>query len=443
MGDHDSAIRWNEEALRIDRELGDDMGENMRLNSMASIQRERGDLGAALSLNLESLAIITKLGTKYLRAKVHINCGKLCLSLGDPDEALKHYLAAARLSRQTEFTRDEGYSLMGAGIALEQRGDPAGAAESYRQATELLQTVYEESGAPEELFGKAEDLTLLGAVLHHSLEKPVEAMNAYEEAAGIYRGLADPPKLRKLLMNMAGLRWRTGDPEGSARHYEEALKIAREHGEAAHEAAALASLSVVHRELGCLKESLRCGRGALALLRDVKDLQAEAYVLSSLAESHLGLGHHPSALSCLKRSMRLRRKVGDKEGEVGFSTTWPRFTRTSEIRISPGEPWKKPRPKKGHQGRRRSRLHRGKEELDAQVHRVSDSRQALRGGDPSRRLEVCRSPGPDAGGTLDPLLLLCRGGQDLLRVRGPKRGADLRACPTSGDTHRLRLRGRT
>jgi tetratricopeptide (TPR) repeat protein len=118
-------------------------------------------------------------------------------------------------------------------------------------------------------------------------------------------------------MNMAGLRWRTGDPEGSARHYEEALKIAREHGEAAHEAAALASLSVVHRELGCLKESLQCGRGALELLRDVEDLQAEAYVLSSLAESHLGLGHRPSALSCLKRSLRLRRKVGDKVGEVG------------------------------------------------------------------------------------------------------------------------------
>ena len=318
MGDHDSAIRWNQEALRIDRELGDKLGENLRLNSMANIQRERGDLGAALSLNLESLAIITKLGTKYLRAKVHINCGNLCLSLGDPDEALKHYLAAARLSRQTEYTRDEGYSLMGAGIALEQRGDPTGAAESYRRATELLQTVYEESGAPEELFGKAEALTLLGAVLHHSLEKTVEAMNAYEEAAVIYRRLAaDPPKLRKLLMNMAGLRWRTGNPEGSARHYEEALNIAREHGEAAHEAAALASLSVVHRDLGRLKESLRCGREALELLQGLEDPQAEAYVLSSLAESHLGLGHHPSALSCLKRSLRLRRKVGDKEGEVG------------------------------------------------------------------------------------------------------------------------------
>jgi hypothetical protein len=61
---------------------------------------------------------------------------------------------------------------MGAGIALEQRGDPAGAAESYRRATELLQTAYEESGAPEELFGKAEALT---RIIHERLRKlPIE-----------------------------------------------------------------------------------------------------------------------------------------------------------------------------------------------------------------------------------------------------------------------------
>jgi tetratricopeptide (TPR) repeat protein len=246
----------------------------------------------------------------------HNNCGWLYLSLGYPEEALEHFRAAARFSRETDHIRDEGYSLMGVGSALEQRGDPAGAAESYRRATGLMQTAYEESGAPEELFGKAEALTLLGAVLHRSLEKPAEALDAYEEAAGLYRRLADSPRLRKLLMNMAGLRWRMGDPERSARHYDEALKLAREHGEAAQEAAALASLSVVHRDLGRLKESIRCGRVALELLRGVRDLQAEAYVLSSLSESHLGLGHHPSALSCLKRSLRLRRKIGDKKGEV-------------------------------------------------------------------------------------------------------------------------------
>ena len=317
IGDYDSAIRWAEQALRIDRELGDRLGEAFRVSSLAKIQRERGDLETALGLHLESLAALAELGTKNLSANQHINCGTLCLSLGDPDEALKHFQTAARFSQETEYTRDEGYALMGVGVALEQRGNPADAAESYRRATRLLQAAYEESEAPEDHFGKAETLALLGVVLHHSLQEPEEALKAYEEAAGIYRRMVDPPRLRRMLMNMGGLRWRTGDPEGSVRDYEEALRLTREHGEAAQEAAALASLSVVCRDLGRPKESLRCGREALEVLREVEDLQAESYVLSSLAESHERLGHLPSALSCLKRSLRLRRKVGDREGEIG------------------------------------------------------------------------------------------------------------------------------
>ncbi|MGH3144807.1 MAG: tetratricopeptide repeat protein, partial [Rubrobacter sp.] len=199
MGDYDSAIRWAEQALRIDRELGDRLGEAFRVSSLAKIQRERGDLETALGLHLESLTALAELGTKNLSANQHINCGTLCLSLGDSDEALKHFRTAASFSQETEYTRDEGYALMGVGVALEQRGNPADAAESYRRATGLLQTAYEESEAPEDRFGKAETLALLGAVLHHSLQESEEALEAYEEAAGIYRRMVDPPKLRRLL----------------------------------------------------------------------------------------------------------------------------------------------------------------------------------------------------------------------------------------------------
>ncbi|MEW6638605.1 MAG: tetratricopeptide repeat protein, partial [Actinomycetota bacterium] len=123
-------------------------------------------------------------------------------------------------------------------------------------------------------------------------------------------------KLRGLLMRRAGLRWRAGSLGESARDYEEALELAHEHGETAGEAAALASLSVVHRDLGDPRVALRCGRAALRLLQDLDDPQAEAYVLYSLAESYASLGHHSSALSCLKRSLRLRRRIGDKDGEA-------------------------------------------------------------------------------------------------------------------------------
>lgn len=315
MGDLDSALRWNEEAIRIDRELGDKLGEAFRLNSVASIHQERGDLGAALSLHHKSLELLADLGIKNLEVSQHINCGRLYLSLGAPEDALEHFRYAARLSRETEYARDEGYSLMGVGVCLEQTGDFAGAEKAYRRAIELLKMSYELSEMPEELSGRADALVLLAAVLDRSLDRPVDALEAYEEAAGIYTRLDDPLKLRRLLMKRAGLRWRTGNVEGSARDFEEAL--ARSQGEAAREAAALASLSVVYRGLGRLRESLRSARAALGLLKDLDDPQAEAYVLSSLAGSYEKLGHYPSALSCLKRSLRLRRKIGDREGEVG------------------------------------------------------------------------------------------------------------------------------
>ncbi|HET7480881.1 MAG TPA: tetratricopeptide repeat protein, partial [Rubrobacteraceae bacterium] len=270
-----------------------------------------------LSLHLKSLAMCMDLGIKNLEANQLINCGRLYLSLGAPEDALEHFRHAARLGRETGYARDEGYSLMGVGVCLEHTGRPASAANAYRQAIKLLETSYELSEMPEELSGKADALVLMAAVLDRSLGRPVDALDAYEEAAEIYSRLGDPLKLRSLLVRRAGLRWRTGNFEGSARDYEEALERARGQGEPAREAAALASLSVVYRDLGRLQESLRSGRAALKLMRDLEDPQAEAYVLSSLAESHEQLGHYPSALSCLKRSLRLRRKIGDREGEVG------------------------------------------------------------------------------------------------------------------------------
>jgi tetratricopeptide (TPR) repeat protein len=180
-----------------------------------------------------------------------------------------------------------------------------------------LDIAYELSGAPEELSGKAEALTLLANILHRSLEEPLEALEAYEATVRTYRELGDGHRLRRVLLGIAGLMWRMGKLEDSASRYEEALDLAHARSETAHEAAALASLGVVYRDLGRLRESVRYGRGALRLLRDLNNPQTEAYLLSSLAESHRRQKHYPSALSCLRRSLRLRRKIGDGRGEVG------------------------------------------------------------------------------------------------------------------------------
>lgn len=316
MKNYDQALRWAEAAVRIDRDLGNDLGEGFKVNTVANIHSERGDLQTALALHLESLRICKGLGIKNLIATQHMNCGRLSLSLDSPEKAIQHFRAAANLSEETGYTRDGGYSFMGLGLCLERIGKYHEAAESHRRAIESLRTAYEDSALVEDLSGKAEALKLLGRLFHGPLQEPAKALGPYEEAAGIHRDLDNPVEHRKVLMDLAGVRWKAGSLEQSAREYEAALELARAHGETSSEAAALASLSVVYRDLGRLKDALRCGREALALLRRLQERQAEAYVLTSLADSYVRLGHHPSAVSCLKRSLRLRREIGDEEGEL-------------------------------------------------------------------------------------------------------------------------------
>ena len=320
MGDYERALAWAEEAEEIFGELGDDFGQNMgewmKTEAMAAMARQRGDLETALFLNLKFFQHHDKFGAGYLDVAQHNQCGSLCLRLGDPKKALGHFQAAAHVSKEMGNTRDEAHSVTNAGISLEQTGDHTGAARAYRRAAGLLETTYEEFEMKEDLSGRADALGLLANLLHQSLGQPKEALEACETSARIYRDLGNTRRLRKALLQLSGLRWRTEDLEGSAGGYEEALQLAREQGETAHEAAALASLSVVYRDLDRPREAIRCGKEAIELLRSLEDPQAEAYVLTSLADSYEALGHHPSALSHLKRSLRLRRRIGDEEGEL-------------------------------------------------------------------------------------------------------------------------------
>jgi tetratricopeptide (TPR) repeat protein len=319
-GEYEQALTWAERGMEAGADLEDEermLGEMMRRDILAFIHRERGDFETELSLRREQLMMLTEIGNRTWISAAHNDLAIVYLAIGAPERALEHYRDSARISQEMGHTREEGHALMSVGVSLEQTGDHSGAADAYRRAMKLLDIAYELSGAPRELLGKAEALTLLANVLHHSLEEPVEALEAYEAAAGTYRELDDAHRLGKVLLGTAGLMWRMGKLEDSARCYEEALNLARAQSETTHEAAALASLGVVYRDLDRLRESVRYGRAALRLLRDLNDPQTEAYLLSSLAESHRRLKHYPSALSCLCRSLRLRRKIGDERGEVG------------------------------------------------------------------------------------------------------------------------------
>src|SRR4029450_12384738 len=134
------------------------IGQVVQLDAVVSLHRKRGNLEAALSASLDLVRIWTERDDKTSIVTDTNNCAMLSLALGDPEKALEHFRTAAGISREMGHARDEGHSLLGVGMPLEQPGDAPGAADAYRQSIELLDTAHEVSGMPEELAAKAEAL---------------------------------------------------------------------------------------------------------------------------------------------------------------------------------------------------------------------------------------------------------------------------------------------
>jgi tetratricopeptide (TPR) repeat protein len=231
-----------------------------------------------------------------------------------PQEALKHFEAAAQLGADIGDPRHEGYPLMGAGASHNYLGNAERAGQAYRRASQLMKSAYAVNGVVDEHIAQADALTLLAGSLEQQLENHDEVILCFQLAEGIYQHHASLASLSKLLMSRASFHWRKEQFSHSAHDYEQARKFAQQEGLQAREAAALASLGAVYRRLERYDDSIQTSLEALKNLKQVDDQQAEAFVLSSLAESYRLSAKLAEAQSCLLRSLELREGIGDTDG---------------------------------------------------------------------------------------------------------------------------------
>ena len=164
-GQNAKAVEYNEKSLAICRKLGDLKGEGQSLNNLGNVYAQRGETAAAMKNYEQALSIGTKIGVStawtkgyiaaaYLdqgdlakaeplvkQADKYLISGRFYLAKGDHARA-KHcfqsILASAEKSRDVDrmFT-----SYAGLGMAYEGLGDNANAAEYFRKAVQLVETL--------------------------------------------------------------------------------------------------------------------------------------------------------------------------------------------------------------------------------------------------------------------------------------------------------------
>src|SRR6266700_881691 len=144
-----------QEALTIQRELGDHRGETMTLVNMGELQRTHGDLEQAHTNLQNALALSQQYQDLSLQYIVFHNLGLLYQGRKDYDRAFSFYLEALRLAYKQRNKWNEGLILTNMGLLLFEQGLQKEGMAVLLVALDLRKALHDTTVVQLELFLKA------------------------------------------------------------------------------------------------------------------------------------------------------------------------------------------------------------------------------------------------------------------------------------------------
>ena len=307
LGDKAQALQYYEQALPIQRQVGDKGGEATTLNNIGGVYSDLGDKAQALAFYEQALPMYRQVGDKAGEAATLNNIGAVYDALGDKAQALAFYEQALPLSRQVGDKAGEATTLNNIGKVHSALGDKAQALQYYEQALPLSRQVGDKAG-------EAKTLNNIGGV-HSDLGDQAQALAFYEQALPLQRQVGDKAGEATTLNNIGAVHDALGDQAQALAFYEQALPLQRQVGDKAGEAATLNNIGAVHDALGDKAQALAFYEQALPLQRQVGDKAGEAATLNNIGAVYAALGDKAQALAFFEQALPLSRQVGDRWGE--------------------------------------------------------------------------------------------------------------------------------
>ncbi|HEV2377764.1 MAG TPA: tetratricopeptide repeat protein [Streptosporangiaceae bacterium] len=158
----------------------------------------------------------------------------------------------------------------------------------------------------------------LAATLHRYLHSghDIEGLVICTHALKAARDRGDQAAQASALASLGAFHGRQGRYEEATRCHREALALARAAGDKLAQARALGNLALVHDEQGRYPQSARCQSQALALYRDLDDVTGQAISLSNLGLVYLRQGRYKHAVERIEQALARYREVGHRFGEA-------------------------------------------------------------------------------------------------------------------------------
>ena len=144
LGEPRRAIGCFADALVLARLCGDLRAEASHQGNLAAAYLTLGRQRAALQCGRRALACAQKVGDRRGEGVYRANLASVHLCLDEVERAIALYREALAIAAEIGDRRGQGYRAGNLALALDENGEPTGAAELARQALELLEELEEE-----------------------------------------------------------------------------------------------------------------------------------------------------------------------------------------------------------------------------------------------------------------------------------------------------------
>ena len=194
-GNLQEALESYQESLTIKRQIGNRLGEAQDLGNIGSVYFQQGKLSAALELHQESLTIMRQIGNRLGEANSLGNIGLVYSSQDRLEDALKSQRESLTIQRQIGHRLGEANSLGNIGLVYLRQGKSAEALESHQESLAIKREI----GNP---LGEANSLGNIGAV-HSQQGKLGEALEHFRQARDIFQSIGASIQLQTAERNIA------------------------------------------------------------------------------------------------------------------------------------------------------------------------------------------------------------------------------------------------
>ena len=261
-GDLDKALKYHQDAIKIDKEIGDRQGEAGQLSNIGLIYGYKGDLVKALKYHQNALKIDKEIDYRRGEATHLGNIGMIYGYKGDMDQALKYFQDALDIDKEIGYRQGEADQLGNIGLIYSDKGELDQALKYFQDALDI------------------------------------------DKEIGYRQGEADQ------LGNIGLIYSDKGDMDQALKYQQDALKIDKEIGYRQGEANTLGNIGLIYRAKGDLNQALKYHQEALKIHKKVGYRQGEATDLVNIGLIYGDKGDPDQALKYNQDARKIRKEIG-------------------------------------------------------------------------------------------------------------------------------------